>query len=509
MTTWSEFVAEPWGKGKDHEAFKGSQFAMKPAPEYASSEVLLSGLYRHIGFSSFKEREVPEQGKKLLKQIDAGKAPNNAKLSAEQWSRVLQGALESPKLPNQSAKRFLQLTPISPEVSRYSGSARLVGNPWSPGQLIERMVEIGTLSNESANELWASLFNALTVSEGDDVWARWVDQEFSSWLSGSENEQFSLQPLTQTWISDFQTVDGKNLQYPAKQFCSDLEAVIQAKGFMTRRQWVTLLEAVLRIGAVSHVLWLCDVNQSIWSVIKNALFSEDQTLPEKLNIYPVQPSYFPYNNGAMDKAKLLVQRYMYSRLGLNNVLWGLEAIGKPFTKSLSTQTAVQELASAVITNRKKLEQHGVHKAWDELQKREARTLGCHKGSGANLLEFVRHAAGQRQTAREVLRGYDQGYIFRKKGQDKRARWVVALGPVAVLAMAHCCLYATRGPRSVHRLCEHLSQYGISIGKDDVASSDLGRQLRLLGLVLDSPDAESGMLVNPPFLRSKNFGAGIS
>lgn len=503
MTTWDEFITDPWGKGKDHEAFRGSNLGMKPAPEYASSEVLLSGLYRHIGFHGVKEREVPENGRRLIKQVETGKTPVDAKLPAEQWARVLHGALESPKLPNQSAKRFLQLSPITPEVARYSGSARLAGNPWSPGDLVERMVLLGSPSQESAEKLWGKLFSALAISENDDVWARWVSQEFASWMTGDPIDPFLLQPMSHKWQEIFTPIDGSELQFPAKQFVRDLEAVIQAKSFMTRRQWVTLLEAVLRIGAVSHVLWICDVNQTAWSAVKTALFNFKPT--GQLSIYPSQPNYFPYNSAAMDKAKLLVSRYMYARLGLNIVLWGLEAIGAPFKTPLSNHNAVHNLILETERHREKLKKHGVIEAWEKLQVSEARTLACTKGTGGNMLEFIRHAAGQRQTARDVLRGYDQGYIFRKKGHDKRARWVVGLGPVAVLAMAHCCLHATGGPRSVHRLCDHLAQYGILISKDDVASSDLGRQLRLLGLVLDSPDAESGILVNPPFLNPNYSG----
>jgi hypothetical protein len=33
---------------------------------------------------------------------------------------------------------------------------------------------------------------------------------------------------------------------------------------------------------------------------------------------------------------------------------------------------------------------------------------------------------------------------------------------------------------------------------NIGSSELGRQLRMLGLILDSPDAESGILLVPPF-----------
>ena len=70
--------------------------------------------------------------------------------------------------------------------------------------------------------------------------------------------------------------------------------------------------------------------------------------------------------------------------------------------------------------------------------------------------------------------------------------------MAILALVHCCLRDAAGPRSIQRLCKHLAAYGIRVHCDDVNASDLGRRLRMLGLVLDSPDAESGMLLIPPF-----------
>jgi hypothetical protein len=59
-----------------------------------------------------------------------------------------------------------------------------------------------------------------------------------------------------------------------------------------------------------------------------------------------------------------------------------------------------------------------------------------------------------------------------------------------------------GPRSIHRLGQHLAAYGIAIDRHEIAASDLGHQLRMLGLVLDSPDAESGMLLLPPFTLNR-------
>src|SRR3546814_10239505 len=46
----------------------------------------------------------------------------------------------------------------------------------------------------------------------------------------------------------------------------------------------------------------------------------------------------------------------------------------------------------------------------------------------------------------------------------------------------------------------------SMDHRDIPQNELGQQLRMLGLVLDSPDAESGMLLVPPF-RSEERRVG--
>jgi len=150
---------------------------------------------------------------------------------------------------------------------------------------------------------------------------------------------------------------------------------------------------------------------------------------------------------------------------------------------------------------------GLLEQFQELEDEEARTLACKKGVGSNIVEFERHVLGQRQTASELLRGYDQGYVLRKRGEHSSAPWIVSLGPVAVLALVHCCLHKVAGPRSVTRFCEHLARYGIEANPSDISKSDLGRMLRMLGLVLDSPDAEGGMLLVPPFGKGARAGAG--
>jgi len=182
--TLAEFRQSPWKTS--HPAYKDSSLAISPAPEYASSEVLVASLYRTIGLESVSEGSVPQAGRdleqRLQKRRDKRQAPpDGTTLGVEDWNAVLHGVLESPKLPNQSAKRFLQVTPLVPSLALFSGSARLSSNSWPAGSLVRRMVWLGSQDHEAAQALWEDLFAALGVDGHDGVFARWLEQETAAW----------------------------------------------------------------------------------------------------------------------------------------------------------------------------------------------------------------------------------------------------------------------------------------------------------------------------------------
>lgn len=489
-----QFLASPWKHS--HDAYEASAFNIRPAPEFATAEVVLAATYRSSGFSGHAESSVPATGRQFDRLTSAGGRKEwRGTVSQDTWRTVLHGALESPKQPKQSSKRFLQLCPMVPDAALYSGSARLAGNSWHPGMLIQRAIRLGGATGQAADDLWALLHQELSVGASDDVWARWLQQEFARWRGPS----MEWKPAALQGEGGFPEEDKKGLQAPAVQFFKDLSAIVNAKALMTRRQWISLLEAVMRLGAVSHVLWLCDVNDQLWRISRRVLEGEPPpSAPDVLKLIANRPcEYLVYGRPGPPMIREFASRYLQSRLGLNLLLWRLGSMGK-LTPRLQSANDLVDFFARVAEHRDSIEASGFGSDLRGLEDREARTLGCRKGIGSNLVEFGRHTLGQRQTLEPALRGYDQGYALKKKGDYSSAPWVAALGPVALLAFVHCCLAEVAGPRSVRRLCEHLAWYGLQVDMDNVAKGDLGRDLRMLGLILDSPDAEGGMLLVPPF-----------
>ena len=271
---------------------------------------------------------------------------------------------------------------------------------------------------------------------------------------------------------------------------------------MTRRQWTSLLEAILRVGTVSHVVWLCEVHDRAASCLRASVAGNGpRTIAEtRAAMFPSAFSYLSYGDRALPTIKDRSSSFLQARVGVNAILWGLQEVGGDFEGGLGSSEQLLALCDTVRGYAGGLARLGILEIIEEIKERENRAILCRKGIGSNIIEFARYVLGQRQAASEILRGYDQGYILRKKSSSKSSPWVVGLGPVAVLALVHCSLAGTTGPRSVRRLSQHLAGYGMSVNHRDIAVNDLGHQLRMLGLVLDSPDAESGMLLVPPFLE---------
>ncbi len=62
--------------------------------------------------------------------------------------------------------------------------------------------------------------------------------------------------------------------------------MLAAKSVMTRRQWTSLLEALVRIAAVGHVAWVCEVHRQVWECVRRALAGEDLPGDLRATIYP-------------------------------------------------------------------------------------------------------------------------------------------------------------------------------------------------------------------------------
>lgn len=494
---------------------KNSVFGIVPAPEFCDSDTILASLYRVLGFKNVKEADVINNGKTLLEKLEdlAHKKEEISKTIVKKpqiIQEMLTKVLSCPKSAStskQKHKTFIN-TPITPSIAIFSGTNNF-GNrkPWVSGHLIKRMVILGSSSIDEANTLWNKLFLALDVTEEknedqlyiDDVYAVFIEKEIHNWLkvAGIEHK-FEYIPINKednAEISFKLTHDQYNsLSFPAKQFVSDLCNLIALKPKLCRKEWICLIDSIIRLASVSHVLWLSNIHKYFHNKLHEALTKKVSpcTLEE---IFKLKFQY------ATSGEKVLP--YVKELLGMTTTLneelnFFCEIIGKN-NFELRTLEDINNLISIISTKSPSILQR--KRELDERLAIKSKEIQCSSGAGSNKFEFVRYILGQRATSLDQqLQGYDQGFFLKKKGVASNSPFVFAIGDTALLAICHCALSSNGNlsSKSITVLQEYMRNYGINISSDSIQNNELGQQLRLQGLLLDSPDAESSMQILPPF-----------
>ncbi|KNH11824.1 hypothetical protein ACS79_15995 [Vibrio lentus] len=502
MKSLDDYLDSPWGS--NHTIYKESFLNITPAPEVATGEILLASLYRNVGFyeHSGVSEHVWNLGTPFKKQLEKEKRPSNTKspvgFEAQLWGKVVNRAIATPKLSGQSSKRGNQVTPLVPDATLYYMSARLTGKPWNPGKLIASMLALGTGDYAVALAIWHKLYEKLSVTvEEDDIWAQMIQSEFEAWRVDSICDAWqkpSVFPYSEsTFVKNF------NLDSPAKRFVEDLEFVLNLKQGLTRRQWISMLESLCRVGSSAHVNWLCHGNDICREIIEQTLLKgtilSEVEVAEKIS---KGQEFWSVGQLATKPIKEGARRYIEGRGALNLILYMLENANFDMSRiSLASPAKINETLVYLASAREKFDFDKYLSSFSLMMERDSKIADCKKGTSKNVLEFLEHIARQRITSEPGLESYDQGYYIEKRGNYASAPWVVGLGPLSILLMVHCAASRAVGPCTVQHLCEQLARYGINAELALGTGEILNKKLRDMSIAVDSPDAEGGMVIVSP------------
>jgi hypothetical protein len=475
------------------------------SPEYNIGEVSLASLYRQVGWRSdsgdsgrrFSESRVNEEAYKFFRKMDSDEEIGTSLVpSNSDWRQILYKALATPKMPNQVKSKYPILYPLVPDCALYSSAARLRGNPWNPGNLIEKLIVTGAANKDSAESLWKMIFDALTSDSTDvneDILSRVLTKRFIE--ERPDDVTWSMNKLSMERPPfDSRVIEAS----PASQFVKDLSKILELKSSLTRRQWLAILESTIRIGCAAHVLFICNLNTKVWEFLRSSLRMDvwnKNRLEERLCNDTIK--LWKLEERAVPVIKSQVQSYVRSQIAINHILKRLENEGEEIDlNSVNGIHSVGQLISERISSGKW--NQDIHATIADLWEADPKLVACKGGSSNSLFEFIRYSLGQKQTAEVHKRNYDQSYWLRKKGNYNSAPWIIDIGPAAILAMVYCCSYGHDQNRTIQDLINHLKSYGLIISQKDLITSNLLNTLTTLQVVGDSPDAEGGMVIINPF-----------
>ena len=502
-----------------HPAYETSML-YTTAPEWSTGEVLLAAACRGLvlGVSESTVDLANIGGVPRLMPAAAG--------GTGTWTRLLtaKGGIASPLRHGQhSPMAARQLMPLVPQIARIAGVlGKRPRSRWNPANLLKETVGSG-LGQAGGAAVLRALGEALVVSAADDVFARFVENSLREGLQGLQPAPAAEPPFAALTLDDeltraFRRNSSPGGLSPAERFSRDLAAAIAIKAGLTRRQWTVLLESMLRLGLGMHVLWTCNANIVAWEAA--LLVASGNASPAardvELAAWEARADSGPLlelGANAEPLIKRKIEKYAFARTGLNLLLCLLEEAGcgwqagTPIGCSTGSDDAPAALAlflAHVQASRHLLDPADAGKALRDRvgqlfdQREDLRALAnCESGYTKNLFEFIRHSLGQVKAKDPDQRCYDLAYLLAYSGDQKPLP--VQPGPaMLVMLVQACCATNPAIPVSLDDFRRHLGDYGLHAPAGELVHGKTGRDMAILGLVVDSPDAAGGRLLVKPF-----------
>lgn len=408
------------------------------------------------------------------------------------------------------------MVPIVPALGKYCGVLGRPRSRWNPGRLAIYALASGRGPSGFRDSV-ESLSSGLAVNESDDDrFAFFLEKNVSALKC--ENAAAHATPASLSnpdWSQVPFRAKRDGVLSPAETFVEDLTELMKLKPKLTRRQWIALVESLLRLGLSTHVMWICRVNALVWEWVTGTLAGSeviDECQIEK-SLWSAHLGHGAFLDGGQSADPCFrrhVEAYMVARLGLNLTIHCITDSDPNFdlmggsSGRLPAPGQVRNLLLRVAQFRRELVEGIQPSLWVKsalgriLDDNSSRISG-RAGTSKNLYEFLAHSLRRRLVRDAEMKEHDQGYLLVKSSTSRNAPWVVRPGPALIMALCYTTHRSMNdAPVTLQDLARRFSQYGVRLSTGDLVEGEIARDLESLGLVVDSPDAGGGRLVINPF-----------
>ena len=510
----------------------GAFFQLPIIPEYLPSEMLTAACYRALGFSGMRDAWISENGKALTALFEKGEGVSPGPFNKTEVWRLLKDVLLSPEDPKQKRglkyPDFLFLAPIVPSTAYFSNPVRLKrnvntagGTPWNVELIFKALVSYSATNRSDADELWKIFFEAYGVQEDshEDYFARIAERMLLSCADAVRQNDPGAADRFPQWkmcsndiyekkkflISSDDRKDFSPIS-PLDEIRRGLRAILGLKRHFSRWQWMTMLDAQMRMSVVALVLWLIELHHIAKCAIQYYVI-DGHALPNAsdtevfVRLYQEEHirNVFCYGEGFAKAQKYVVTHYAREYLYLAFMLSLTQELS-PDTYSSLTWSSVSGFVGSI----KKLkavylnpENKGLFlRGFERMLDVKAGDLNPRKGRLKHLLEFftVLRQRAVVESQSDFMR-YDQSYLVHKKGSYSSAPFVVDIGSMACFVIAFCCANGRR-VFPLKDLHQYLERYYISVQPGHM--EQFLEYFKGLGLTMDSPDAGDGLMIRNPF-----------
>jgi hypothetical protein len=468
--------------------------------------ILIASLYRNLKLVDASESDSNVNANELFNQINSEKKLGDI-FSNEELKNLFYTSLSVPSSDTQlKVKKFL-INPLVPEIGNFGLAARHAASPWNPGAFIIEIIANSVKSSQDFIDIITKLRTALIIDPNNesDLWALCVKNEFTSLTNNLPIDGNS--ELNENYFLDLYNKNKKkkhlySYSKNSEIFITDLINIINLKNKLTRQKWVGILEGYLRLTIFNHIIYTLNLSKSYLELIYNKINNNDSSLnDDDLND-------FLNNKYIINDIRLKVgsQRKLYIVKNIDNysyynsfVYYILNNIGESSFVDFDNDS-FYSVSKKVIKYLKdnnnaksiKLKFNSEHE--DQLSK-----YNENYSSFKNIKESLEYLCSRKTSTNSKFIS-DVNFIFEKSTSSNNAPYIfsVSAGVISTLT-ALIFLRQNYSYEFISGLefIKELQKYNIELSIKDISEGKIKETLLSLGIVIDSPDTEGGILIMKP------------
>ena len=299
---------------------KRSPFHLPRQPATTQDLQILSSVGRYYSRNISEEKSL-EAAQKFAEWANSGAERTN-----EEQKAILKTLRENTAIPLSTASKKTDIWPIVPMVTslmQIGCFTRNTGKPWNPGGFVKGMINKGASSEKEATRLAKDLKQKLGIEKSEDIWAAELEKHMKSMAPLWGNPDTTIENESE----DFKLPHEIRCRtFPARALTEDLPHILKIKKSLTRRQWISMLDSLLRISCATELLWVARANSEVSRMIiaatdMNSNIPSEDEIGENL----VGDGYYLTSDLPFDpQAQSQIRDYAHARIFIREILNFLE-----------------------------------------------------------------------------------------------------------------------------------------------------------------------------------------
>lgn len=470
------------------------------------TSILIASLYRNLELVKASENDSNRNANRLFNEINSEKKLGST-FSNDELKNLFYTSLSVPSSDTQlKVKKFL-INPLVPEIGNFGLAARHAANPWNPGAFIIEIIANSVKSSQDFIDIITKLRTALIIDPNNetDLWALCVKNEFLNITNNLEIDGNS--DIHEKFFLDLYKKNNKKKELYAysknsENVITDLNNIINLKSKLTRQKWVGILEGYLRLTIFNHIIYTLNLSKSYLELIYNKINNNNFSLNED------DLNDFLNNKYIINEIRLKVgsQRKLYIIKNIENyifynsfIYYIMNEIGEPSFVDFD-KDSFYRISKKIINYLKDVDNTKIIKSnFTSEHEEQLSIFNENYGSFKNIKESLEYLCSRKTSTNSKFIS-DVNFIFEKSTSSNNAPYIfnVSAGVISTIT-ALIFLRQNYSHEFISGLefIKELKKYNIELSIKDISEGKIKDTLISLGIVIDSPDTEGGILIMKP------------